>query len=385
MTGPLRTLMICTEKLPVPPVRGGAIQTYIHAVAPRLARDHRVTVLGVADPELPDREIRDSVEYWRIPGGPFPQYLERVVRVLGKVGQRFDLIHLFNRPRLVMPVRKVLPETRLILSLHNEMFRPEKIGPEEAREAIGAVERIVTVSDFIGRGVEALYPEAKGKWRTIYSGVDLERFVPIWSPEARRIRQRLRAEHGLGRGPILLYVGRLSPKKGADILVRAMGAIARRYPEASLVLVGSKWYGEDRISDYVAYVRALAARAPLKVHTTGYVPADQVHEWFAAGDLFICASQWEEPLARVHYEAMAAGLPIITTARGGNPEVVRGQGNGLVVEDPGNPEAFARAILHLLSNHDVRARMSRRGRALAEAHFGWDRVASEIRSVWEQG
>ena len=77
--------------------------------------------------------------------------------------------------------------------------------------------------------------------------------------------------------------------------------------------------------------------------------------------------------------------PIITTARGGNPEVVRGQGNGLVVEDPGNPEAFARAILHLLSNHDVRARMSRRGRALAEAHFGWDRVASEIRSVWEQG
>ncbi len=362
MTGPLRTLMICTEKLPVPPVRGGAIQTYIHAVAPRLARDHRVTVLGVADPELPDREIRDGVEYWRIPGGPFPQYLERVVRV-----------------------RKVLPETRLILSLHNEMFRPEKIGPEEAREAIGAVERIVTVSDFIGRGVEALYPEAKGKWRTIYSGVDLERFVPIWSPEARRIRQRLRAEHGLGRGPILLYVGRLSPKKGADILVRAMGPIARRYPEASLVLVGSKWYGEDRISDYVAYVRALAARAPLKVHTTGYVPADQVHEWFAAGDLFICASQWEEPLARVHYEAMAAGLPIITTARGGNPEVVRGQGNGLVVEDPGNPEAFARAIRHLLSHPDVRARMSRRGRALAEAHFGWDRVASEIRSVWEQG
>ena len=63
VTGAVRSLMICTEKLPVPPVRGGAIQTYIHAVAPRLGRHHRVTVLGVADPELPDREIRDGVEY----------------------------------------------------------------------------------------------------------------------------------------------------------------------------------------------------------------------------------------------------------------------------------------------------------------------------------
>lgn len=380
----MRTLMICTEKLPVPPVRGGAIQTYIHAVAPRLARHHQVTVLGVADPELPEREVRDGVEYWRVPGGPFPQYLQRVVRVLGKVGQRFDLIHLFNRPRLVLPVREALPDSRLVLSLHNEMFQPEKIGPGEARAAIGAVEQIVTVSDFIGRGVEALYPEARGKWRTIYSGVDLDRFVPNWTAEARHIRQRLRAEHGLGRGPILLFVGRLSPKKGADVVVRALGPIARRYPEATLVLVGSKWYGEDRISDYVAYVRALAARAPMTVLTTGYVPADRVHEWFAAGDLFLCASQWEEPLARVHYEAMAAGLPIITTARGGNPEVVRGLGNGLVVEEPENPEAFARAILRLLGDAELRVRMGRQGRALAEARFSWDRVAADIRALWER-
>lgn len=385
MTGAVRSLMICTEKLPVPPVRGGAIQTYIHAVAPRLGRHHRVTVLGVADPELPDREIRDGVEYWRVPAGTFPQYRDRVVNLLRRAGRKFDVVHLFNRPRLVLPVREALPESRLILSLHNEMFRPEKIGPEEAQAAIAATERIVTVSNFIGRGVEALYPEARGKWSTIYSGVDLDRFLPIWTPEARRIRQRLRAEHGLGRGPILLYVGRLSPKKGADVVVRALGPVARRYPEATLVLVGSKWYGEDRISDYVAYVRALAARAPMKVLATGYVPADRVHEWFAAGDLFICASQWEEPLARVHYEAMAAGLPIITTARGGNPEVVRGQGNGLVVEEAGSPEIFARAILRLLGDADLRTRMSRRGRALAEAHFGWDRVAAEIRALWERG
>jgi len=380
----VRTLMICTEKLPVPPVRGGAIQTYVAAVAPRLARHHQLAVIGVSDPELPQRETRDGVAYWRVPGGSFPAYLERVLALLDDWKSRFDVVHLFNRPRMVLPVQKALPGSRLILSLHNEMFRPEKIGEDEARAAIGAVDRIVTVSDFIGRGVAALYPEAGPKLRTIYSGVDLGRFLPVWSPEARRIRQRIRAEHGLGSGPVVLYVGRLSPKKGADVLLRAMGQVARRYPEAALVLVGSKWYGEDRISDYVAYVRALAARAPVRVHTTGYVPADRVHEWFAAGELFVCASQWEEPLARVHYEAMAAGLPIITTDRGGNPEVVRGQGNGLVVEDPSNPDAFARALLRLLGDAELRSQMGRRGRALAEERYGWDRVAGEIRSVWER-
>jgi len=86
----------------------------------------------------------------------------------------------------------------------------------------------------------------------------------------------------------------------------------------------------------------------------------------------------------VHYEAMAAGLPIITTARGGNPEVVRGLGNGLVVEEPENPEAFARAILRLLGDAELRVRMGRQGRALAEARFSWDRVAADIRALWER-
>jgi spore coat protein SA len=377
--------MICTEKLPVPPVRGGAIQTYIAAIAPRLAQHHNVHVLGVTDETLPEDEVREGVHHHRVPGGALPLYQQGVVDFLQKYGDRFDLIHLFNRPKLILPVREALPNTRLILSLHNEMFRPGKILPEEANQVIQAVDKMITVSDFIGKGVESLYPTAQGKWQTVYSGVDLERFAPVWTAEGKQIRSRLRAEHQLGDGPVILFVGRLSPKKGAHVLVRAMQEVARRHPNATLVLVGSKWYGEDQVSDYVAYVRAVAARAPLKVLTTGYVKAEEVHHWFCAGDLFVCASQWEEPLARVHYEAMAAGLPIVTTARGGNPEVVQGHGNGFVVEQPDDPMAFARPIITLLGDSRLRTQMGQKGRALAESTFGWDRVVREIRSVWERG
>lgn len=178
-----------------------------------------------------------------------------------------------------------------------------------------------------------------------------------------------------------MFVGRLTPKKGADILVRAMNELSAYKSDIALVLVGGSWYGVDKISDYVAYVRALADRSPIPVITTGYVAAENIHHWFWAGDIFVCPSQWEEPLARVHYEAMAAGLPFVTTKRGGNAEVIIG-GNGLLVEEPENPQSFATQLKQLLSSRDLQRRMGNSGRQLAEQRFTWERVAREVLDVW---
>ncbi|HLO04617.1 MAG TPA: glycosyltransferase family 4 protein, partial [Symbiobacteriaceae bacterium] len=379
----MKALMIATEKLPVPPIRGGAIQTYIANVAPRLAQSGiDLTILGRNDPELPNEEIRDGVRYVRVEGGMLDRYQESVTAFLAT--ERFDRIHLFNRPRLVLPVATVAPDSRLSLSLHNEMFLPNKIDPTEARAAIAAVDRIATVSNFIGKGISDPYPEAGPKLRTIYSGVDAGQFVPGWSANGKAMRDRLRQEHGLTGRQVVLFVGRLSPKKGADILLRAMEIVAQSVPGAALVLVGSKWYGADEMTDYVAYLQNLAARSAVPVVATGFITPDQVNQWFAAGDLFVCPSVWQEPLARVHYEAMAAGLPLITTRRGGNPEVVEGTGIGQVVDDPESPEAMAQAILGLLKSSSKRAAMGQAGRQLALERFTWDRVASEIGALWAE-
>jgi spore coat protein SA len=374
----MKILMICTEKLPVPPVRGGAIQTYIAGVAPELAKHHDITILGITDPSLQSSERIGSLQFERVPGKQYDLYEENVTAFLQD--KRYDLIHIFNRPRLVGPVRLAAPNARLILSMHNDMFTPDKIAPEDAKIAIGQVERIITVSDYVGRAIADLYPEAQPKLRTIYSGVDLSRYA--MNAEARNIRQKLRAEHGLSDKKVILFVGRLSPKKGADILVRSMQHVAKRLSDAALVIVGSKWYSDNEISDYVAYVRALAARSPVPVVTTGYVPADSVHHWFWAGDLFVCPSQWEEPLARVHYEAMAAGLPIITTARGGNPEVIVPGQNGLIVDTPEDPAAFGEKISALLTDPGKMKAMGQHGRQLAEQRFGFERVIRNILEVW---
>ena len=163
------------------------------------------------------------------------------------------------------------------------------------------------------------------------------------------------------------------------MLVRAMSHL--KHSDAALVVVGGAWYSDNKVSDYIAYVRALAARSPLPVITTGYVQSGDIHRWFCAADVFVCTSIWDEPLARVHYEAMAAGLPFLTTARGGNPEVLLND-NGMLITDPENPMEYAEKLNHLLSNMEASRQMGLRGRRIAEQRFIWPRVAQEILEVW---
>lgn len=268
--------------------------------------------------------------------------------------------------------------------MHNDMFNPEKITPVEAAIAIDNVERIINISDYVGNTIKEMYPQAASKLYTIYSGVDLNRFCPSTSEDAHRIREALRKKYHLTSRKVILYVGRLSIKKGVDILIRGILELAKKHPDIALVLVGSNWYGQNKVSDYVAYIRSLAKRSSVPIITTGFVNPKEVHRWFWAGDIFVCPSQWQEPLARVHYEALASGLPIITTNRGGNPEAIRTT-NKLIVESPEDPKSFANKIAILLNDPHLGKEMGEEGRRLAEQMFGWPRVAKEILEVWEGG
>ena len=309
----MNILMICTEKLPVPAVRGGAIQTYIDGVSTALSKHHKLTILGTTDPSLPNDETRNNIRYARTPGGLIEDYRDGVSEFLKSEETTYDLIHIFNRPRLVLAVREAAPTARIILSMHNDMFKREKIDPEEAEAAIEQLDKIITVSNYIGKTISDLFPSAAPKLKTIYSGVDIDRFLPSTSKQAQLMSEAIRKEHNLEGKKVILFAGRLSANKGADILVQAMPALAKIHPDIALVLVGSKWFSVNEVSDYVAYVRALAARLPIPVVNTGFVSPNEIQKWFSAADVFVCPSQWQEPLARVHYEAMASGLPIITT------------------------------------------------------------------------
>ena len=156
----MNVLMIATEKLPVPPVRGGAIHLYHRGCAnPRPSPP--LTILGRTDPALPKRNTEGNITYERVESdGSFKTYKKSVTAFLK--GRSYDLIHIFNRPRLVLPVAEAIPGARIILSMHNDMFIPRKIAPDEGAKVIEQVERIITVSNYVGHAIQAMYPQAAG-------------------------------------------------------------------------------------------------------------------------------------------------------------------------------------------------------------------------------
>ena len=375
----MKILLVCTEKLPVPCIRGGAIQTYIDGILPFLKRDHEVTVFSVADPELPDQEIRDDILYKRSSRKTSEEYYHAVTNFVA--GREFDWIVIYNRPKYLPMVAEAAPNSRFILSMHNEMFHAKKIEPEEAILCLERVEKVVTVSKFIADGIAKLFPGYEHKLTPVYAGVDLKLFQPRWIEGLEGKRKEKLAALGLEDKQVILYVGRLTDKKGPHLLISAMTKVIKKHPSAVLLLVGSKWYGNNEENDYVREIKVKAEQLGGAVQMTGFIPPYEVADYFLLGDVFVCASQWEEPLARVHYEAMATGLCTITTGRGGNPEVIIPGKNGIVITDYENSGAFADCIDYLLSMPNKREEMGKRGRELAELYYSWSRVAWDILSI----
>jgi spore coat protein SA len=154
--------------------------------------------------------------------------------------------------------------------------------------------------------------------------------------------------------------------------------------DVALIVIGSKWYGDNKPDEYMQSLYYFSETLKGTVIFTGFIPPSEIVSYFNLGDLFICASQWDEPLARVHYEAMAAGLPIITTSRGGNPEVVgRKFGNGIDIEDYSNIEIFAKEINYLLDNPDSAHEIGKTGRKYAVELYNWERVANDLLKLFE--
>ncbi|MEH7239230.1 glycosyltransferase family 4 protein [Bacillus sp. JJ1562] len=374
----MKIALIATEKLPVPAIRGGAIQIYLDAVAPIIAKKHNVTVISITDKDLPEVESKNGVKYVRFDEHDYLQSIRDHIK-----DAQYDVVHLCNRPNWIGTLHKASKKTKFVLSVHNDMFSYEKMSDAEGKECISAVSKIITVSDYIGNTITSRFPKAKGKTSTVYSGVDLEGYNPSWTSKGSEARNRVRNELGLGDKKVVLFVGRLSKVKGPHILLHAMPKIIEQHPDIQMVFIGSKWFGDNNLNNYVKHLYTLGAMYKDHVMFIKFVKPKDIPDLYSMADLFVCSSQWQEPLARVHYEAMAAGLPVITSNRGGNPEVIEEGKNGYIIYDYENPDDYAQTINSLLSDKGKREKLGKYGRKKVERDFGWKQVASNLLKVYE--
>jgi glycosyltransferase involved in cell wall biosynthesis len=189
---------------------------------------------------------------------------------------------------------------------------------------------------------ESIAPRVK-RWFVAPNAIDNERFA-AGAADARQARDAASNDH-----PTFIYVGRLDPEKGVDVLLRAWGIVDR--PDgARLRIVGTGSQAEA--------LRGLAVRLRLEnAEFEGFVPQADLPGCYGRADAFVFPSL-SDPWGLVINEAMASGLPVITTsAPGGARELVKNGENGLVVP-PRDPNALAAAMSTLAADREARERMA---------------------------
>jgi len=221
-----------------------------------------------------------------------------------------------------------------------------------------------------GRFASAFGPEAA--LEHLPPGVDTDRFRP--DPASRA---ELRARYGLGQRPTVLCLSRLVPRKGQDMLIRALPSIRQRVDGAALVVAGG---GPD-----LATLRRLAERFDVSqdVTFTGGIPAADLPAYHAMADVFAmpCRTRGAgldvEGLGIVFLEASSTGVPVIAGYSGGAPETVQHNKTGLVV-DGRSVSQIADAVTELLADPDRAAMMGAAGRDWIKAQWHWDAVAARM-------
>jgi glycosyltransferase involved in cell wall biosynthesis len=188
---------------------------------------------------------------------------------------------------------------------------------------------------------------------------------------------------GLVRGKARL-VGMLAsmrPRKGPEVLLRAMPLVRERFPDAMLLMVGGAEFVEGR--DYLADLKKLAVELGVgdAVVFTGH--RDDARTMLALMDVVILPSLFGEGLPLTILEAMSLGKPVVASRTEGNDEVVRDGETGFLVE-ANNPRALADGVVRMLEDMDQAARMGWAGRKLLEKEYDIDLMARRYEAVYSE-
>lgn len=230
---------------------------------------------------------------------------------------------------------------------------------------------VVAVSEAVAGVVHESGLVPRGRVVTVANGIADPVAVP--PPLGLRCRAGVAPQ-----SPVVGFVGRLTPAKGPDVLLKAAAHLLVRIPDLQVFLVGSAIEG----SDYLAALQRMAVELGLAghVHFFGYLP--DAARYGREFDIQVVASV-AEPFGLVTLEAMANGVPVIATAAGGSSEIVRDGVEGFLVP-PTDWAALANRLECLLASPGLRREMGYRGQTSYRCRFTVDRMIAETASVYRQ-
>jgi glycosyltransferase involved in cell wall biosynthesis len=281
-----------------------------------------------------------------------------VRRGLKHLASQYDVVHCHDESDLVLPL--VLQPHVMHLHTMSETL-PVYTRQVLARRILTRCARawIANSADSAAKGQQVGIPQQR--LQVVPNGVDAEFFAP--APAQERVG--------------ILFVGRLVPRKGLDVLLDAL-LLVRKPLTLRVVGVPAEQEYENRIRGAATAVERMTAH-----HVEFLGPRDPgaVRDLYQRAAIVVCPSLIE-PFGIVALEAMSCGATVVASRVDGLPEVVEDGVSGVLCA-PGDAAALAVELERLLADCDLRATLGSQARARVMAHFTWERIAGLVEGVYE--
>ena len=327
--------------LPIPAVRGGAIETRVNYLADENEKNglwdlNVVSCFDETAAKESEKYSKTKFHYLKLTKGAvkisrlwnkfikkmvknnqkknsfmWDPFLSQIIKLL-KDSAGIDAIILENRPQWV---EKIVQKTDLPVFLHlgNDHLNSTT---ENAETIVQKVKGIMTVSDYISACVSGIPGVSSSKIRKIQQGIDRNLFClnTYSEEEKKRVRDKF---HVKKEDVVFCFSGRIEPEKGVLETVQAFGRFQEE--NVKLLIAGevSVW---NPHREYYEKVGEEAKKSNGKVIFTGYIPHDLLGKLYSIVDVVGLPSIWNEPAGNAMIECMVAGLPLVPTNRGGIPE-----------------------------------------------------------------
>jgi phosphatidylinositol alpha-1,6-mannosyltransferase len=366
-----RTLLITNDF----PPRPGGIQQFVHNLAVRQPADsvmvYASTWRGAAafDAEQPFEVVREDTSVL-LPTPPVARRAAELARAHGCDTAWFGAAAPLGL--LAAGLRRTAGIGRAVALTHGHEVGWAAL--PAARRLLRRIARGTDVMTYLGEYQRVRLERALHgltELRRLAPGVDVDAFHP--GTDGGEVRRR----HRLGDRPVIVCVSRLVPRKGQDMLIRALPAVRRRVPGTALLLVSGGPY--RRRLGRLAAEHGVAA----DVVFTGSVPWAELPAHYAAGNVYAMPCRTRaggldvEGLGIVYLEASACGLPVVGGDSGGAPDAVLDGETGFVVGGR-DLAALTDRLVDLLSNPAKAAAMGAAGRAWIERDWRWEAQAARM-------
>ncbi|WP_010630805.1 glycosyltransferase family 4 protein [Sporolactobacillus vineae] len=381
----MKVAIVTAGTLPVPAVRGGAVETLVENLAKENEKYRRLelVIISVFDHEA-EKQAHNypHTRFIFLRPGLFLEALDKgayfIANKLLKKSRAASYRNIFRRFYMLHRTARILARgtfDRVVLENSATLFQTLKKGKNDKKyegNYYYHIHNVVTgsygcahiisgcktlaVSNYINHTLpDFMQTIPKQNRRVVYNGIDTERFNRAIS---KKDREQRRHKFGLEATDIvLIFVGRLTPEKGIKELLQAYRKIDA--PNVKLLIVGSHFFDSDLWSPFEEEIRQMCENMKNRVIVTGFIPYKEMPFIYSIADIAVLPSIWEEPAGLTMIEAMASGLPLITTLSGGIPEYVQGDGAVLLPRDEHIINNIAGALRELVMNHDLRLMMAK--------------------------